>query len=69
MENKTQRTPNNIFEQILFGIQAVNENLLILSDNINLMHAAVDKMQQALFMPPVSINAEPNTPGAETEEE
>ncbi len=54
-----QPQPRNIFEQLAFGLQTVNDNIIDL-------YKKVDEIHAALF-PPQPI-AEPDAPGAETEE-
>lgn len=52
--------PRNIFEQLAFGLQTVNENVIDL-------YKKVDEIHAALFPPQAPI-AEPDAPGAETDE-
>lgn len=68
IQNKKQ--PKNIFEQTLFGTQAVNENIMILSENLSVINQKVDQILQVLMCPPIDIStkdSEPNTSGADTE--
>lgn len=74
MEQDTQiqnrKQPRNIFEQILFGVQAVNENIVALSEDLSMMYQKIDQMHQALMSPPIDVtgkDSEPNTSGADTE--
>ena len=66
-----QRQPKNIFEQILFGVQAVNENIIAISEENAAQRAIIEELLRAFVMPPVPMdksNTEPGAPGAETEE-
>lgn len=65
------RQPKTIFEQILFGVQIVNDNLVALSEENAAQRAMIEELRQALIMPPIPMEnteTEPNAPGAETEE-
>lgn len=61
MADNKQPQPRNIFEQLAFGLQTVNDNIIDL-------YKKVDEIHAALFPPQTPI-AEPDVPGAETEEE
>ena len=60
MADNKQPQPRNIFEQLAFGLQTVNDNIIDL-------YKKVDEIHAALFPPQTPI-AEPDVPGAETEE-
>ena len=60
-ENKQPQQPRNIFEQLAFGLQTVNDNIIDL-------YKKVDEIHAALFSPQTPI-AEPDVPGAETTEQ
>jgi hypothetical protein len=64
MENKQNVTPQprNIFEQILYGQQAVNDNIIILSENLNTIYAQLNTLMSSLAAIPMS---EPMDLGAE----
>ena len=63
-ENTKQ--PRNVFEQIALGLQTVNDNIVDLSKDFAELYKKVDEIHAALY-PSVPI-AEPDVPGAETEE-
>ncbi|MDE7411574.1 MAG: hypothetical protein K2M94_05995 [Paramuribaculum sp.] len=58
-ENKQPQQPRNIFE-------AINQNIVFLSQDLVELYRKVDEIHAALFPPQTPI-AEPNVPGAETE--
>lgn len=60
------KQPRNVFEQIALGLQTVNDNIVDLSKDFAELYRKVDEIHAALY-PPVPI-AEPDVPGAETEE-
>lgn len=64
-DNKQPQQPRNVFEQIALGLQTVNENIIDLSKDFAVLFQKVDEIHAALY--PASI-AEPDVPGAETEE-
>lgn len=61
MADNKQPQPRNIFEQLAFGLQTVNDNIIDL-------YKKVDEIHAALFPPQTPI-AEPDVPGAETKEQ
>lgn len=63
-ENKQ---PKTIFEQLAFGLQTVNENIIDLSKDFAELYRKVNEIHAALFPPQTPI-AEPDVPGAETVE-
>lgn len=67
MENKQSTTPQprNIFEQILYGQQAVNDNIIVLSENLNAVYAQMNAIIASLSAIPMS---EPTDLGAEEEQ-
>ncbi|MBD5367238.1 MAG: hypothetical protein HDR82_09640 [Bacteroides sp.] len=65
-DNTKQPQPKTIFEQLAFGLQTVNENIIDLSKDIAVLFQKVDEIHAALYPPqPIS---EPDVPGAEKEE-
>ena len=63
MENKQ---PKNIFEQIVFGQEILNENIVALSENLDFINQKVDMLIAVLSTPPIIKDSEPNASGAET---
>lgn len=59
-EIKQPQRPRNIFE-------AINQNIVELSQDLVELYKKVDEIHAALY-PPMPPIAEPNVPGAETEE-
>ena len=53
--------PRNIFEQILFGVKATNDNVVALSEYLALAHQKIDAIYNALYPP----TQEPNADGAQ----
>lgn len=43
--------PRNIFEQILFGVKATNDNVVALSEDLALVHQKIDAIYAALYPP------------------
>ena len=66
MEN---RQPKNIFEQIVFGQEILNENIVALSENLDFINQKVDMLMAILSAPPIIKDSEPNASGAETTEQ
>lgn len=66
MEN---RQPKNIFEQIVFGQEILNENIVALSENLDFINQKVDMLMAILSTPPIIKDSEPNASGAETTEQ
>lgn len=67
MNDNTPRQPKNIFEQILFGIESTNDNIVTMSQDlapmlqkIESVYVKVDEMYSLLFP-----KTEPNLSGAE----
>ena len=56
-----ERTPKNIFEQILYGLEATNTNVVDLSQEIIILRQDLQAIKDALYMN----NSEPNALGAE----
>lgn len=54
--------PRNIFEQILFGVKATNDNVVALSEDLALAHQKIDAIYNALYP---SMGNEPNADGAQ----
>lgn len=59
-DNKQPQRPRNIFE-------AINQNIVFLSQDLVELYRKVDEIHAALFPPQTPI-AEPDVPGAEKEE-
>lgn len=55
---QNQRQPRNIFEQLAFGLQTVNENILDL-------YRMVEEIHSALYPKDFQENAEPKMHGAD----
>ncbi len=55
------RQPRNIFEQILFGLEATNANVVALSEEIAMIRQDLDAIKSALY---INDNSEPNALGA-----
>ena len=53
--------PKNIFEQILYGAKATNDNVVALSEDLALAHQKIDAIYAALYPP----TQEPNADGAQ----
>jgi hypothetical protein len=66
MENKQ---PKNIFEQIVFGQEILNENIVALSENLDFINQKVDMLIAVLSTPPIIKDSEPNASGAGTKEQ
>lgn len=54
------RQPRNLFEQILFGVQVTNDNIVTLHDRVDAFEAKINAIHDALY--PTS---EPNASGAD----
>jgi hypothetical protein len=66
MENKQ---PKNIFEQIVFGQEVINENIVALSENLDFINQKVDMLMSILSTPLIIKDSEPNASGAETQDQ
>ena len=55
-----ERQPKNIFEQILFGLEATNANVVALSEEIAMIRKDLDALKSALYIN----DSEPNALGA-----
>lgn len=53
--------PKNIFEQILYGVKATNDNVVALSEDLALAHQKIDAIYAALYPP----TQEPNADGTQ----
>lgn len=60
-----QRQPRNIFEQTLYGLQAVNENIVAISQDFAETAKKIDAIYRALYPE----ETEPMTIGAKEEDE
>ena len=49
--------PRNIFEQILFGVKATNDNIVAISEDLALVHHKIDAIYNALY-PPIEPTAD-----------
>ena len=56
-----EKQPRNIFEQILFGLEATNANVVALSEEIAMIRQDLHTIKSALYM---DENSEPNALGA-----
>lgn len=56
-----EKQARNIFEQILFGLEATNANVVALSEEIAIIRKDLDIIKSALY---IDINSEPNALGA-----
>lgn len=61
----TNRQPKNIFEQIVFGQEITNDNIVALADNLAVVNSKLDALL-GIFTPTES---EPTTSGAENVEQ
>ena len=55
-----EKQPRNIFEQILFGLEATNANIVALSEEIAIIRQDIDALKSALYIN----DSEPNALGA-----
>ena len=60
-----EKTPRNIFEQILFGLETTNANVVDLSKEIIVIRQDLQAIKDALYIN----TSEPNVPGAENKEQ
>lgn len=63
------KQPRTIFEQIVFGQEVTNENIVALSENLNVVNAKIDALLAIFTAPPTKVtndNSEPDASGAET---
>lgn len=64
------KTPRTIFEQIVFGQEVTNDNIVALAHNMDVINAKVDALLAIFTTPPVrKDNSEPDASGAETKEQ
>lgn len=64
--DKTHRQPKTIFEQIVFGQEITNENVVALADNLAVVNAKIDALL-AIFSPAENKeDSEPDASGKET---
>lgn len=61
-----EKQPKNIFEQILFGLEATNTNVVIVSEELAAMWQDIKAIKAALC---ITDNSEPNALGAEKNEQ
>lgn len=64
MENKN-RQPKTIFEQIVFGQEITNENIVTLAENLAVVNAKIDVLL-AFFMPSEREESKPVASGEDT---
>ena len=57
-----EKQPKNIFEQILFGLEATNLNVIAVSEEIASMWQDIKAIKAALY---ITDESEPNALGAE----
>lgn len=64
MEPKMKQ-PKTIFEQIVFGQEITNDNIVTLAENLSIMNAKIDAVLSMLSAPPVEnkIKTEPDASG------
>lgn len=62
---KTNRQPKTIFEQIVFGQEITNENIVALADNLAVVNDKIDALL-AIFSPAKAKDSEPVASGKET---
>lgn len=55
-----EKQPRNIFEQILFGLEATNSNVVIVSEELAAMWQDIKSIKAALYIN----DSEPNALGA-----
>lgn len=60
------KQPKNIFEQILFGQEIVNENIVALADNLIVVNDKLDILLDIFSPSQIDKNSEPDASGAET---
>lgn len=60
------KEPKTIFEQILFGQEIINNNIVTLSENLNDLNNKLSSLINALSVIQIS---EPNTSGADKSKE
>ena len=58
-----ERKPRNIFEQILFGLEATNANVVAISEEIALLRQDMQTLKSGLYID--ENMSEPNALGAE----
>lgn len=63
-QEQQPRQPKNIFEQLAFGLQTVNDNVVDLFKNVEDIRQKVDAIYYALY--PAQPASEPTDSGAET---
>lgn len=57
-----EKKARNIFEQILFGLEATNANVVAVSEEIALLRQDMQALKSGLY---IDNNSEPNALGAE----
>lgn len=63
---KTNRQPKTIFEQIVFGQEITNENIVALADNLTVVNDKIDALL-AIFSPAETKDSKPVASGEDTE--
>ena len=59
-----ERQPRNIFEQILFGLETTNANVVALSEELAIARKDLESLKSALYIN----NSEPDALGADNNE-
>jgi hypothetical protein len=65
MDNNIKQ-PKNIFEQILFGQEIVNDNIVALADNLVVVNDKLDILLDIFSPSQINKDSEPDASGAET---
>lgn len=63
------KQPKTIFEQMVYGQEIVNDNIVALAENLNVVMAKVDALLAIFTTPPVRKQSEPDASGAEPKEQ
>lgn len=65
---KTMKQPRTILEQIVYGQEITNQNIVTLSEDMAVMHAKLDALLAIFSAPPaMKYDSEPDASGAEKE--
>lgn len=63
--DKTQRQPRTIVEQIVFGQEITNENIVALADNLSVVNAKIDTLLAMFSLASGKDDSEPDASGAD----